>query len=86
MYPRLRTTVEYGDKIKKWGGWYRHDTYFLAGQKLEGFVQQRTNGRGGHETTTCFRNSCVLGRDVEWLIRMNIEEGKYQVPEAPERA
>jgi len=67
----MKITVEYGERIRKWGGWYRHDTYFVDGVKLEGSVQTSTNGRGGHDVHTGFRNSGVMGRNLDWLLRMN---------------
>lgn len=71
MIQRGRLTVEYGQKIKTWGGWYRHDTYFLDGVKLEGSVQTKTNGRGGYDVHTGIGGYGVRGRDLSWLLRQN---------------
>jgi hypothetical protein len=63
-------TVCTGERIRKWGGWYRHDTVSL-GDRLIGTIQTRTNGRGGleHLTMSAFHPGCVLGSDLRWLIR-----------------
>lgn len=66
-----------GKPIKyRWGQWYRHDAVHLDGKPLEGFVQVRRKYFGkriGHriETITCFKNSCVMGRNLEWLAKQN---------------
>ncbi len=50
--------------------WYRHDVILLGDRPLEGFVQTRCY-RGRYEVITCHGNACVLGKNVDWLIRMN---------------
>ena len=56
--------------------WYRHDKVEVDGKTLEGYIQVRKRTYGSRigkriETITCFKGSCVLGHDVNWLIRMN---------------
>lgn len=66
-----------GQKIRTWGGWYRHDSVYVGGVKLEGHIQvMRRAGR--IEAITCFRDKCVVGSYVDWLIRMNREAGVIQ--------
>jgi hypothetical protein len=50
--------------------WYRHDLVFADGVKLEGHIQVR-HRHGRIETMTCFQDCCVIGSNVEWLMRMN---------------
>ena len=64
-----------GEKIKMFGYWYRHDTVEIDGKVL-GYIQVRHYHKRGRwpartESITCFKNACVLGTDVGWLIRMN---------------
>ena len=67
-----------GEKIRNWGGWYRHDKVIVDGKELEGFIQVRTNGRGGRESTTHFRNACIMGDNWAWLYAQNqlVEKGE----------
>lgn len=59
-----------GERIRIWGGWYRHDTVTVEGVQLEGYIQVRkANHRS--DTITVFRDSCVLGHDWPWLHKMN---------------
>lgn len=63
-----------GEKIKLFGGWYRHDRVKYNGKLLEGSIQVRRKNKR-FDTITCFRDSCVLGSAVHWLIKMNEENG-----------
>ena len=60
-----------GERIRKWGGWYRHDKVIVDGKELDGVIQVRTNGRGGRESITGYGAACVLGSDWRWLARQN---------------
>lgn len=76
----MQFTVKLGYKIIAYTStfpaqryWYRHDTVFADGVKLEGFVQVQ---QWATEVTTHFtdklgQSMCVIGRDYEWLYRMN---------------
>ncbi len=71
----------------RWGQWYRHDTVLLDGKPLEGFIQVRRRYLGrrfGHriESITCFRNTCVMGHNVEWLARQQ-ESDQCSIPSPP---
>lgn len=63
-------TIKNGNKIRTWGGWYRHDAVLLDGKEI-GFIQvKRRNKRT--ESITCTPGNdhrCVLGTDVQWLVR-----------------
>lgn len=67
--------IEHGQTItSRWGQWYRHDKVIVDGKPLDGFIQVRRRYYGkriGHriETTTCVGNACVMGHNVDWLIR-----------------
>jgi hypothetical protein len=50
--------------------WYRHDRVIVDGVTLEGFIQIRSRD-GRVETSTCYKDSCVMGKQVEWLVRQN---------------
>ncbi len=53
--------------------WYRHDTVLADGVLLVGRVQVKSIGKR-IEVITCYKNSCVLGRDLDWLERQNKSE------------
>jgi len=62
----------------RWGQWHRHDFVTVDGKELKGSIQVRRRYLGrrfGHriETTTGFDRCCVMGRAIDWLIRMNKE-------------
>jgi hypothetical protein len=75
--PDHTVAVVPGKQIKsRWGQWYRHDTVTVDDKPLEGFIQVRRRYLGkrfGHrmETTTCYKQTCVMGNNVEWLARQN---------------
>lgn len=50
--------------------WYRHDTVTFNGVKLDGFIQV-TRIHGHIRAITVYKDSCVIGRDPEWLACMN---------------
>ena len=52
---------------------YRHYALTHNGVELEGFVQVKKIGKRV-ETITCFSNSCVMGAQKDWLVRMNAAE------------
>lgn len=62
--------IREGQRIRTFGGWYRHDEVFVGERKLEGTIQVRRR-HGRIERTTGFGNSCVLGMDIQWLLKMN---------------
>ncbi len=73
---RCKVKVVLGQKIRTWGGWYRHDTLIVNGKKLDGHIQIRRVPRRGRlpgrmEALTCAGNRCVLGNDFRWLAREN---------------
>lgn len=50
--------------------WFRHDNVSLDGVMLSGHIQTRCRF-GRIDVMTSFKDSCVQGRQVEWLVRMN---------------
>ena len=66
-----------GKKTKLFGGWYKHDRVKYKGKLLEGSIQLRRKNKR-FDTITCFRDMCVLGSDVRWLIKMNEEEANVE--------
>lgn len=67
-------TVEIGKSIKsRWGQWYRHDRVLHNGTEI-GQIQVRRRYYGRRfkhriEVITLRDNTCVIGRDIEWLKR-----------------
>ena len=60
----------------RWGQWYRHDQVVVDGKTLEGFIQVKRRYLGkktGHriEAITCYKSTCVLGSNWQWLARQN---------------
>ena len=56
--------------------WYRHDRIKVNGKLLEGSIQVRERTFGSKlsrriDTMTCFKDACVRGHNIVWLIRMN---------------
>lgn len=72
MQSHKEITFKAGNKIRNFGGWYRHDSVIVDGIELMGFIQVRQR-RGRIESTTHFQflSSAVLGSDWEWLYRQN---------------
>jgi len=67
-------TIKNGERIKNFGGWYRHDKVILNdGKELDGGIQVKTDGRGGLNYSTFFEDKAVAGSQPQWLIRMNRE-------------
>jgi len=74
----VRVVLVRGATIKgRWGEWHRHDEVKIDGRELEGCIQvsrkyiRLGSRRHEMETITCFRGSCVLGKDLKWLAKMN---------------
>lgn len=67
-------------KVRTWGGWYRHyeirigDVNAPDGMRTIGRVQERVRpgSKGRRDYLTCHdaSKSCVLGRDVAWVLRV----------------
>lgn len=53
--------------------WYRIRTVTVDGILLDGHVQVRHRD-GRTDVMTCYKNSCVLGQQIDWLIRMNADK------------
>ena len=65
-------TFKAGNKVRTFGGWYRHDAVLVDGIELMGFIQvRRRNGRIESTTHFQFLSSAVLGSDWQWLYRQN---------------
>lgn len=71
----MKIEIVGGNPIKgRWGEWYRHDHVKVDGRLLDGYIQVRRRYYGkriGHriESHTGIGGACVLGSDIQWLIR-----------------
>ncbi len=63
-----RYRIELGERIRTWGGWYRHDRVMLDGVCIGRIQVRRRNGRIDALTADT-GSACVIGSDPEWLIR-----------------
>ena len=76
MSPALlgaEVTVTPGARVRTFGGWYRHDVVAVNGVVVGRIQTRRRNGRlsiiTGHDAS----NTCVLGRDLAWLVGRALE-------------
>ena len=72
-------SIESGPKITSYTStfparryWYQIRTVTVDGVKLKGHVQVR-HRQGRTDVITCYENSCVLGQQIDWMIRMNTD-------------
>jgi hypothetical protein len=56
-----------GQRIRTFGGWYRHDVVTLNGREIGRIQTRRRNGRFS-TLTAGLGSTCVLGSDVAWLV------------------
>jgi hypothetical protein len=70
----LEVRFETGNRIRGFGSWYRHDSVYVNGVRLAGFIQIRRRNKRT-ESTTHFQplSCCVLGSDWKWLYRMHLQ-------------
>ena len=57
-----------GDKVRTFGGWYRHDVVTLDGTEIGRIQVRRRNKRTDTTTASSIHAGAVLGRQVEWLL------------------
>lgn len=70
-----RIQIVPGKRVRTWGGWYSHSDVLLDGEKI-GFIQTR-RGHGRTESTTHgLDHTCVLGYNVDWLVRQFGEQAR----------
>jgi hypothetical protein len=68
----MNLRIKAGNRVRTFGGWYRHDLVFADGVELIGFIQvRRRNGRTESTTHYQHTSSAVLGTDMEWLYCQN---------------
>jgi hypothetical protein len=65
-------TFEPEPKIRTFGGWYQHTRVLRAGREIGRIqVRVRPGSKGRADVLTSRGNACVLGRAVDWLVRMD---------------
>ena len=86
----LKVAVEPHERIRTYfpNGWYQHDWIYVGG-KFVGRVQTRRRNKR-EDVITCadipipdkpiYNQSCVLGRDYRWLVRLVQESGLDKIP------
>ena len=72
---RDRVKVVTGEKIRTWGGWYRHDKVMLDGREIGRIQVRRRNKRTetitlGPDPSGSPNGGAVLGSDIGWLLRI----------------
>lgn len=72
---RDRVKVVTGEKIRTWGGWYRHDKVMLDGREIGRIQVRRRNKRTetitlGPDPSGSPNGGAVLGSDIDWLLRI----------------
>jgi hypothetical protein len=55
---------------------YRHNRVLFDGVEI-GFVQERKGTK--NDMVTCFGNSCVVGKDMRWLIAQALGNGTIKI-------
>jgi hypothetical protein len=64
-------TIETGQRVRTWSGWYRHDTVRRHGVVIGRVQTKRANKRTEVITLALDPGgSCVIGCDIEWLERL----------------
>ena len=72
LYDSGRLTCKKGEKIRIWQGWYRHDEFYLDGEKIGHIQVKRQSGRITSHTCD-IDGGGVLGSDVKWLLRCHLD-------------
>jgi len=72
---RERVTIVTGEKIRTFGGWYRHDKVMLGDREIGRIQTRRRNKRTdtitlGPDPSGSPNGGAVLGRDIGWLLRI----------------
>jgi hypothetical protein len=65
LQSRLR--IEPGKKVRTFRGWCRRDRVLLDGREIGRIQIRRAPSRT--EVFTICGNNCVIGHDVDWLVR-----------------
>jgi hypothetical protein len=53
------------------GGYYQHTFYYLGDKLLGSFYVKEQPKRRRHEAHTGVGNACVMGHDLDWMLRAN---------------
>jgi hypothetical protein len=72
---RDRVKVVTGEKVRTFGGWYRHDKVMLDGREIGRIQTRRRNKRTdtitlGPDPSGSPNGGAVLGSDIGWLLRI----------------
>lgn len=70
-------TYETGEKVRTWGGWYRHTRVMLNGVEIGRIQDRRRNKRNDMLTlrADALGGGCTIGHNVPWLVRC-AQEGR----------
>ena len=69
----MEHTIIEGERMRNWGGWYKHWMVMVDGVEIGRIQEKQNNGRRTY--LTCAADGyCVHGRDINWLFYRHAEK------------